>query len=114
MRILVIGAGRTGAKVLRQLQKNSDIELIVADPREELYAVEEGVIEKVDIRETLTPLTLDKVIEESRPDLVLLAMATEDMGLGQAPGIDVLADALREEIAALSLVPVIEVVRDRR
>ena len=114
MRILVIGAGRTGAKVLLQLQKNPDLELIVADPREELYAVEEGVIEKVDIRETLTPLTLDKVIEQSQPDLVLLAMATEDMGLGRAPGIDVLADALREEIAALSLVPVIEVVRDRR
>lgn len=114
MRILVIGAGRTGAKVLKQLKKNPAIEIITADPRQEHYAVEEGIIDKVDIFETLTPLTLETVLEQARPDLVLLAMATEDMGLGKAPGMEILADALREEISALSRVPVIEVVRVRR
>jgi len=114
MRVLVIGAGRTGAKVLRQLRKNPAIEVVTADPRQELYAVEEGIIEKVDIREALTPLTLKTVFEEARPDLVLLAMATEDLGLGKAPGVDILADALRDELVALSKVPVIEVSRVRR
>jgi hypothetical protein len=47
-------------------------------------------------------------------DLVLLAMPTEEMGLGKTPGVDILADALREEIAALADVPVIEVARGGR
>lgn len=114
MRVLVIGAGRTGARVIRQLQKNPQIEIITADPRQDLYAVEQGIIDAVDIRETLTPLTLEHVLEKSLPDLVLLAMPTEDMGLGKASGMDILAEALREEIAALAGVPVIEVVRARR
>jgi saccharopine dehydrogenase-like NADP-dependent oxidoreductase len=113
MRVLVIGAGRTGTRVIRQLRKNSAIEIITADPRQELYAVEQGVIAAVDIREALTPLTLEHVLRQSHPDLVLLAMPTEDMGLGKAAGMDILAGALREELAALASVPVIEVARKR-
>ncbi len=111
MRILVIGAGRTGAKVIQQLQKNPDVVILTADPRRQLYAVEEGIIDKVDIREALTPLSLKHVLEQTSPDLVLLAMPTEDMGLGKAPGMDILAGALREELAALAKVPMIEVAR---
>ncbi|MGE4542505.1 MAG: hypothetical protein AB7D06_00215 [Pedobacter sp.] len=114
MRILVIGAGRTGANVLKQLRKNPLIEIITADPRKEHYAVDEGIIDQVDIHEVLTPLTLETVLEQAQPDLVLLAMATEDMGLGKAPGMDILAGALKEELCALSKVPVIEVARVRR
>ena len=55
MRILVVGAGRVGARVLRQLQKNPKLTVITADPHETPYAVQEGIIEKVDIRESLTP-----------------------------------------------------------
>ncbi len=111
MRILVIGAGRTGAKVIQQLQKNPAVEILTADPRQQLYAVDEGIIEKVDIHEALTPMTLQHVLKQTVPDMVLLAMPTEDMGLGKAPGIDILAEALREELAALAKVPVIEVAR---
>jgi saccharopine dehydrogenase-like NADP-dependent oxidoreductase len=114
MRVLIIGAGRTGTRVIRQLKKNPEIEIITADPRQELYAVEQGVIDAVNIREALTPLTLEKVLSESRPDLVLLAMPAEDMELGKAPGIDILAEALREELAALAKVPLIEVARGSR
>jgi CheY-like chemotaxis protein len=114
MRVLVIGAGRTGAKVLKQLKKNPAVEIITADPRQEHYAVEEGIIDKVDIHEVLTPLTLETVLEQAHPDLVLLAMSTEDMGLGKSPGIEILADALKEELSALSKVPVVEVARVRR
>jgi pyrroline-5-carboxylate reductase len=114
MRILVIGAGRTGTQVIRQLRKNPALEIITADPREQLIAVNEGVIDHVDIRESLTPLTLKNVLEQSSPDLVLLAMQPEDMGLGKVAGVEILADALREEIAALANVPVIEVARTGR
>lgn len=114
MRILVIGAGRTGAKVIQQLQKNPGIKVLTADPRQELYAVDQGIIETVDIREALTPMSLQHVLEQTVPDIVLLAMPTEDMGLGKAPGMDILAEALREELAALSKVPVIEVARSAR
>jgi dTDP-4-dehydrorhamnose reductase len=114
MKILVIGAGRTGAKVLRQLKKNPAIEVMTADPRREHFAVEEGIIERVDIHEALTPLTLETVLEQANPDLVLLAMATEDLGLGKAPGMEILADSLKEELSSLSRVPVIEVARVRR
>ncbi len=53
-------------------------------------------------------------MQQARPDLVLLAMQPEDMGLGKVAGIDILAEALREEIAALANVPVVEVARIAR
>jgi len=111
MRVLVVGAGRAGARVIRQLKKNPDIEIVTADPRADSYAVEKGVIEAVDIQEAFTPLTIDFVLEKADPDLILLAMATEDLGLGTAPGIDILAEALRKEVASASNVPLIEVAR---
>jgi hypothetical protein len=111
MRVLVIGAGRTGAQVLRQLQKNPDLTVLTVDPGEEPYAVQQGIISAVDIREALTPLTLEYVLERAQPDLVLLTTTTEDLGLGKAPGMDILADALREELAAIAEVPVIAVAR---
>lgn len=114
MRILVIGAGRIGAKAIRQLQKSPDIEVITADPRPKVFAVDEGIIEKVDIQESITPITIQPIIEEARPDMVLIAMQPEDLGLGESPGIDILADAIHDEIAALIPVPVIEVARTSR
>lgn len=111
MRILVVGAGRTGARVIQQLQKNPNIEIITADPRPDTYAVQEGLIEAVDILEGFTPLTVEFVLEKARPDLILLSTTTEDLGLGDAPGIDILADALRTEVASATDVPMIEVAR---
>ena len=111
MKVLVVGAGRTGARVIRQLRKNPDIEIVTADPRADAYAVEEGLIDTVDIQEGFTPLTVDYVLEKAKPDLILLATATEDLGLGSAPGIDILAEALRKEVASASDVPLIQVAR---
>lgn len=112
MRILVVGAGHTGARVIRQLKKNPQVEFITVDPRPDSIAVEQGLIEAVDIQEGFTPLTLNYVLEQAKPDLILLAMATEDLGLGEAPGMEILADALREELAAASDIPLIEVARE--
>jgi homoserine dehydrogenase len=114
MRILVVGAGKVGARVLRQLQKNPSLILLTCDPHDEPVAVQEGVIDEVDIQETLTPLTLDYVLAKAEPDLVLLANSSEDFGLGAAPGVDVMVDSLRRELASMSTVPLIEVSRGSR
>lgn len=111
MRVLVAGAGRTGARVLRQLQKNPNLKVFTVDPREEPSAIQQGVIDTVDFREALTPRALEYVIEQTKPDLVLVTTATEDMGLGEAPGMDIFVEALREEMTAISEVPVIAVAR---
>jgi hypothetical protein len=73
--------------------------------------IREGIVDSVDFVEALTPLTLDYILDTAEPDLILLTTTTEDMGLGTAPGMDVLADALRQELAAVAKVPVIEVTR---
>jgi FlaA1/EpsC-like NDP-sugar epimerase len=111
MRILVVGAGHTGARVLRELQKNPKITIITVDPSEMPFAVKEGIIESVDILESLTPLNLEYVFEQARPDLTILTRTSDDLGLGLAPGMDILAEALREELIAISEVPMIEVSR---
>jgi hypothetical protein len=111
MKVLVVGAGRTGARVIKQLRKNPDIEIITADPRADAYAVRKGLIKAVDIQEGFTPLTVDYVLEKAKPDIILLATATEDLGLGNAPGIDILAEAMRKEVASACDIPLIQVAR---
>ncbi len=114
MRILVVGAGRTGVRVLRQLQKNPALTLLVTDAREAPEAVREGIIDRVDFQETLTPLTLRYLLDEAKPDLILMATTSEDLALGTSPGVDMLAESLRKEVAAISPVPVIQVARGGR
>ena len=111
MRILVIGAGRVGAKVLQQLQKNQSLTVITCDAADDPFAVQTGVIPAVDIQETLTPLTLEYILKQSTPDIILLTRVTEDFGLGKAPGIDILVDSLKRELESMSGVPMIEVAR---
>lgn len=111
MRVLVVGAGRTGSQVIRQLQKNPELIVLTVDARERPYAVERGDIAEIDYQESLTPLTLEYVVEQAEPDLILLTTTTEDLGLGQAPAMDLLADALSRELAAIADTPVIQVKR---
>ena len=111
MTILVVGAGNTGAQVLRQLLKNPRLRILTLDPRDNPQAVEQGILENVDYKEALTPLTLDHILKEAQPDLILLTSSPEDMGLGKSPGISIFSDALRDELATLADAPVIEVAR---
>lgn len=113
MRILVAGAGHAGTQVLRQLQKNPSLTVITCSPHKEPFAVQEGIIPEVDIQETLTPLTLGYVLDLAKPDLILLASTSEDFGLGTAPGVDVMVDSLKRELASISNVPLIEVARGK-
>ncbi len=114
MRVLVIGAGATGVDAIKQLRKNPAIKIVSADPVKASFAMEEGVVIKVDIVREITPISLEDIVQKTRPDLVLLALSTDDMGLGHSPGVDILADSLREELAAHAGVPVIEVARTSR
>ena len=66
MKILVVGTGRTGARVIRQLKKNPDIEFVTVDPRPDSVAVAESLIEAVDIQEGFTPLTVNYVLEQAK------------------------------------------------
>lgn len=109
--ILVVGAGRIGTEVLRQLLKNPRLKIVTLDPREEPHAVKQGIIENVDYREVLTPLTLDAIVRETRPDLVLLAGTVEGLGIGTVAGMDMLGDALSDELATIADVPVLDVSR---
>lgn len=75
---MVIGAGKLGAQVLRQLRKNPDLEVVVADPHDRPLAVAEGLVEKVDLKTHVTALNFQEVVDAVNPDLVLLARTTED------------------------------------
>jgi hypothetical protein len=85
--------------------------VLTIDPREQPYAVQQKVISAVDFHEALTPQAIEYIVDETQPDLVLVTTSTEDMELGKAPGVDLLVEALRQEIAAIANVPVISVAR---
>ena len=109
MRILVVGAGRTGAAVIQQLRKNESLTIITTDARENPYALANKIIDSIDYHEALTPFNLDYLVNEIQPDLVLLTRGAEDLGLGTAMGLDLFSDSLKEELAAIATVPVIQV-----
>ncbi|UCH37290.1 MAG: hypothetical protein JSV76_06335 [Candidatus Bathyarchaeota archaeon] len=113
MRILVVGAGRIGAYVLRQLRKNSRLQVCTVDPREHPFAVTQGVIPKVDYHEPLTSHELLTVIDQVKPDLILVTTASEDLitNTRHVSGMSILVEALRKELAARASVPVIAVAR---
>ena len=111
LRVLVVGAGRVGARVLLQLAKNPYLTVATVDPREEPFAVKEGIIPSVNYRRELNPRDLEHVIAEVEPDLVLVTTSPEDMGLEGVPGLEILVEALRGELEATAKVPVIAVSR---
>jgi hypothetical protein len=110
--ILVIGAGKVGAKVLLQLKKNPKIEVKTVDPREVPYAVEEGIIDSVDYIAELTPIELKPFIERISPDIVLVTTSKEDISRNNIPGLEILVDSLRQELELTADVPIITVNRD--
>ena len=110
--ILVIGAGKVGAKVLIQLKKNPSIEVKTVDSREIPFAVEEGILDSVDYIAELTPIELKPLIESIAPDIVLVTTSREDISRSNVPGLDILVDSLRQELELTADVPIIAVNRD--
>jgi len=80
MKVMVIGAGRLGAKVIAQLRKNERIEIVVADPNDRPEALRLGLIERIDITDQLTPMNIEDVVRRVRPDVILLSRTLEDWG----------------------------------
>jgi ketopantoate reductase len=111
LKILVVGAGRVGAKVLLQLKKNPALTVLTVDPRDEPYAIEQGIIESVDYKKELTPRDLGEVLAWVEPDLVLVTTSAGDMGHTGVPGLEILVEALRGELEATANVPIIAVDR---
>ncbi len=85
MRILVIGGGKLGTVVIKQLKKNPDVKIVVADWRRDCVAVEKKVIDKIDIHAHITPMNFKTVIEKVRPDLVLVARSAKDWRYEDSP-----------------------------
>ena len=110
--ILVIGAGKAGAKVLLQLKKNPKLDVTTIDSRETPIAVEEGIIDSIDYIAELTPIELKPLIERIAPDIVLLTTSREDISKSNVPGLEILVDTLRQELEFAAEVPIIAVNRD--
>ena len=85
MRVLVIGAEKLGAKVIKQLKKIPDAEIVVAERRERPFAVECGAIDKVDVVAHVTSMNFEETLEQTSPDFVILARTVEDWGKAETP-----------------------------
>ena len=57
MRIWLIGADQAGSEALRQLKKNPAVTVVVSDAADRPKAVSDGVIARVDMVESVTPVT---------------------------------------------------------
>ncbi|MEZ4710914.1 MAG: hypothetical protein R3A44_27190 [Caldilineaceae bacterium] len=111
MRVWVIGAGRAGSSVLRQLQKNPNIEVVVSDPIEKPRAVLDGLIDKVDIVERITLLNVNDYARRLRPDLVLITTGAGSQSFGNVAGGAAFAEALNYEISSASDFPCLVISR---
>jgi len=103
MRIWLIGASSAGTEAIRQLQKSTQIDLVVSAPTPDPRAVREGVLDRVDYVETVTPVNVDSLARRIRPDLILLDSSASSYR-GRAGGTE-LSQALTYEIAAASEYP---------
>jgi hypothetical protein len=104
MRIWLIGGGQASLVALGQLQKNDAIEVVVSAGNDQPLVVQQGVIERVDYVETVTPLNINQLGRRTRPDLILLD-STAAGSFGRGAGGAVLSQALAEETAAASPYP---------
>lgn len=105
MRVWLIGAGKEGTEALRQLQKNDEIEVVVTAHAADPQAVREGVIERVDHVEVVTPVNFAALARRMRPDLILIDSTAQGGGLGRVTGGATLTEGLIYEMAATSDYP---------
>ncbi|TET91041.1 MAG: hypothetical protein E3J35_03435 [Methanomassiliicoccales archaeon] len=113
MKALVVGAGELGVRVIKQLRKNPGIEIIVADYREDCTAVQQGIIEKVDILEHLTPLNIGTCCDETEPDIVFLCREAKDWGHHDTIMATQFVAGMEKELASyhIPVIPVSSLVR---
>jgi phosphoribosylamine-glycine ligase len=107
MRIWLIGADARGAAVVRQLQKNQNLEVFVSHPTERPKAVTDGLLAKVNLVETVTPVNINTLARRIRPDLILIDTGADAHSLGRVAGGSTFTDAINQEIVAASDYPCI-------
>ena len=105
MRVWLIGADKHAIEALHQLQKNRNIDVTVSATSATPHAVKDGVIDKVDFVETVTPLNINQLARRVRPDLILIDPTSGERSFGHVVGGMALSDALTYEIAASSEYP---------
>lgn len=113
MKVLVVGAGDLGIRVIKQLKKNPEIAVIVADYRDKPMAVEKGVIEKVDILEHITPMNIINIVEGCEPDIIFLARKAKDWGHGDTVMATQFIAGLERQLSQfhIPVIPVSSIVR---
>ncbi len=113
MRVLVVGAGALGIRVIKQLRKSDKFEIVVADYREDCQAVREGVIEKVDILEHLTPLNIGDCCDDVVPDIIFLCREARDWGHHDTIMATQFISGMEKQLSAYSIpvIPVSSLVR---
>ena len=105
MRIWLIGADSGAVKALRQLRKDPDIEVLVSARSERPKAVQEGILDRVNYVEQITPVNVNNLARRIRPDLILIDAAAEERSYGRISGGLAFSDSLITEIAATSDYP---------
>lgn len=105
MRIWLIGADQAGSQAIVQLRKNVNIEFIVSSAIEQPKAVKDGVINKVDHVEFVTPMNINTLARRIRPDLILLDSGADKRNIGHVSGGVAFTEALHQEIVAASDYP---------
>lgn len=85
MRILVVGAEKLGTRVIRQLKKMPDVEIVVAERRERPEAVVSGVIDRVDVVTHVTAMNFNETLALTKPDFVVIARTVEDWEKSDTP-----------------------------
>ncbi|MBT4352215.1 hypothetical protein HOD20_06810 [archaeon] len=108
MKILVIGCGSLGSKVIAQLQKNENIRIITSDIKENPEAVRLGLIKKVNIVEHITVVNIRDIAKRYRPDLVFIARTVDDWGHDDTQLGSQLMTRMEEELNVLHI-PIIPV-----
>jgi len=113
MKALVVGAGALGIRVIKQLRKNEKIEIVVADYREDCQAVREGVIDKIDIMEHLTPLNIGDCCNQVEPDIIFLCREARDWGHHDTVMATQFISGMEKELSGLHcpVIPVSSLVR---
>lgn len=105
MRIWLIGADQAGSEALRQFQKNPAIEVIVTDMIDRPRAVADGLIERLDAVENVTPMNVNTLARRIRPDLILIDSSAAKRNLTRLSGGMVYAEALQNEVASIAELP---------
>lgn len=105
MRVWLIGADRHAIEALQQLKKNRNISVTISATSVTPRAVKDGIIDKVDFVETVTPLNINQLARRVRPDLILIDPTSGERSYGHVVGGMALSDALTYEIAASSEYP---------